>query len=420
VLGTAAVDLGRRSDAEAHAAAAAAAFAAHGDNERAAAAQLLLAQSLRHDGRAAESQAAVERALALVRDAPPSRIKADALVQWSASLMLWTDRFAESAEHARAGLALAEQLGLVPLQVAALNRLGAALSALDGGGLAELERAIELGRGGAAPNEVSGAYMNLGVLLMGSGRLRDIGRLEAEAMAAANRYGVGDSVQLQTSGQTTTNFRRGDWQRAEELIELYRALTPDPLRHRQAWVVSNVAALIALARGDHAAALAYAEEALFLARRVRQRVGRALGTLACVHVERGRQDEAEPLVDELLVLAGQTPNSLRWMGFLDLGWLIHDLGRSERPPVIPFPIWNDPAQAIARGDLVAAADLLAATELVADGAYAGLRAGEQLAALGRHVEARHHLDHALAFHRRVDATAYVERAEAALAVADMT
>src|SRR5262249_2003871 len=154
-----------RSDADVHAAAAAAAFAALGDVDATAQAEILHARVLRGLGRSEDAEAAAERAFALVRDRPPSRVKAAALIGWSAALSISLGRYQEAAECAREGLAIAEQLELVPLQVDALNRLGLALSALDEGGEAELERAVQLGRGGVAPDAMQGAYANLMVAL---------------------------------------------------------------------------------------------------------------------------------------------------------------------------------------------------------------------------------------------------------------
>jgi hypothetical protein len=102
-------------------------------------------------------------------------------------------------------------------------------------------------------------------------------------------------------------------------------------------------------------------------------------------------------------------SSAWWRWMIDLGWLLYDLGRPESPPFTPFPIWNHTGQAIARGDLQGAVELLAATDMLTEEMYARLRAGEQLAAEGRHDEARPHLEHAAAFYGRVGGTAYLER-----------
>src|SRR5262249_13711001 len=217
----------------------------------------------------------------------------------------------------------------------------------------------------------------------------------------------------QTSSRVLCAFNQGEWHRAEALIEQFRLLTRDVTRGD--WHVASVQAQIALARGDDSA-LALAEECLARNRRTSQPFGRFLAALARVHVDQGRPADARPLVDDLVAIGREKPRSLGFGGVLDLGWLIHDLGRPERPPVIPYPVWNDPAQAIARGDLVAAAELLAATVVAGAAASARLRAAEQLAADGRREEAPVHAEPAAAFYRSVDATAYLARAESLLAV----
>jgi hypothetical protein len=99
---------------------------------------------------------------------------------------------------------------------------------------------------------------------------------------------------------------------------------------------------------------------------------------------------------------------------IGLGWLLHDLGRPDPPPLSPRRAWSDPAQAIYRGDFSTAAELLAATDLASEEAYARLRAAEQLAAEGRCAEAQVHAKRAHAFYGPVGATAYLRRADALL------
>jgi hypothetical protein len=174
---------------------------------------------------------------------------------------------------------------------------------------------------------------------------------------------------------------------------------------------------IARARGDDAAALAYAEEYVAIARgwNLYNMLGRAFSMLARVHVDQGRDEHAEPLVAQVLAMTDERGSPwFRWL--IDLGWLLHDLGRPETPPSTPYPVWNDTSHAIARGELAAAAEMLAATDLVSEEAYARLRSAEQLAADGRHADAQVHAERAAAFYRSVDATAYLRRAEALVPV----
>jgi tetratricopeptide (TPR) repeat protein len=415
LLATAEYMLGRW-DVGSRAAAAASTFVACGDLEAATEAEMLATRGFRDRGRGDEAEAASERALALARDLPRSRLKATALIFRGSSLFTVHAHFRESAEHLRQGLALADELGLVSLQVNALAVLGAVLSALGADGVPELERAIALGRGGVDPHNTLVASNHLAQEMFHRGRVRDVAEICAKARAEVEPFGIHIDLQMIAAQESTAAYHLGDWRRAQELIEQYDDLLRETRGHRYHSMILEVQANIARARGDHTAALADAEQARASARRVRyyQRVGGTAATLAVNYVDAGRLDEAKMLVDELLLMTDEEGASLHWRWMLDLGWLLHDLGRSEAPPFCPRPVWNDPAQAIARGDIVGAAELLAATELVAEGAYAHLRAGERLAAEGRQARAQAHAERGAAFYRRVDATAFLERAEALL------
>jgi class 3 adenylate cyclase/tetratricopeptide (TPR) repeat protein len=174
-----------RSSAASSAAAAAAAFRTVGDLGAAADAEMLSARAFGHLGRGDEADAASERGLALVRDAPPSRAKATVLVERSRLLMLRA-RFREAIEVGREGLALAEDLGRIDLQISALVNVGSAMTGLGVGGVPELERAIELGKGGVAPQIVQRAYNNLADEMLAHGRVGEAARLFGEALTESS------------------------------------------------------------------------------------------------------------------------------------------------------------------------------------------------------------------------------------------
>jgi hypothetical protein len=414
LLGTAEYRLGKSTAAE-RASAAAAAFGAIGDAEAAAEAELLVCNSLRYQGRGDDGDAAVERALALVRDRGPSRAKASALIRWAGTLNVGKGRPAEALRFASEGLALAEELGLAPLQVRALSMIGVAQSYVGDGGRRELERAIELGRGGVAPEETQNAYHNLAMLMISDGRVRDADALHAEAMAEVEPFGLLERVQHLTAQQAASAYLLGEWRRAEELLERYDELTTEAQGFTNRWLVPNIRGNIAWARGDRAAAVARARESVAYGRRANQftALARPLPVLARLLLEEGCAEEAAAVTDELVALIDKS-GGIVWRALIDLAWLYHDRGRGEAPPSARGGEWNDPAQAIARGELVAAADLLAATDLVAEEAYARLRAAEQLAAEGQDAEAQVHAEKAATFYGSVDASAYLARAEAVL------
>jgi hypothetical protein len=120
-------------------------------------------------------------------------------------------------------------------------------------------------------------------------------------------------------------------------------------------------------------------------------------------------------VDELLTFTDEGGAALYYAWLIDLGWLLHDLGRKDTLPLSPrAQVWNEVGQAVMRDELVAAAELLAATDMASEEAYARLRAAEQLSSEGRHADAQGQLERALAFYRSVGANAYLRRAEALL------
>jgi hypothetical protein len=262
------------------------------------------------------------------------------------------------------------------------------------------------------------SYMNLGVQLAARGRLREADRLFADATVDVERSGLPESFHAFTAQRAITAFHLGHWGRAQQLSEHYVGLTA-PAQSRNPngdAAISFLSTSIARARGDDAAALAHAEQMLALARgwNYVNMLGRARSVLGCVLVEQGRREEAGPLADELLAMTDQAGNTLWFRWLIDLAWLLRGLGRPERPPFTPHPVWHETAQAIARGDLVAAADLLATTDMKTEEMYARLRAAEYLTAEGRCAEAQLHAEQAAAFYRSVDATAYLQRVEALL------
>jgi tetratricopeptide (TPR) repeat protein len=276
---------------------------------------------------------------------------------------------------------------------------------------------VELGRGGLAPAVVQRAYNNLAEEMVALGRIREAARLYAEARAEVERFGIVAGIRWITPQQAWAAYMLGEWERVDELLGQYLKLLEDSQGHYLEGMMLVMQASMARARGDGAAARSYAGRALAHSREVKdpQALGPALATLARVLVEQGFPDEAGALVDELLELKDESGAALYFSFLIDLGWLVHDLGRADEPLASRrAPLWYEVEDAVTRGDLVGAADLLAATDLRTEEAYARLRAAELLASQGRHAEAQAHLEPALAFYRSVGADAYVSRGETLL------
>jgi DNA-binding SARP family transcriptional activator len=414
LLATAEMNLGE-SRADATAAAAVAAFRALGDVEGATQAELVVGTALLYKGRGDDAVGAHERVLALARDLPASRAKAEALAGSAFIMVISQGRFREAVDVAADCLALSEELALVPFQASALATMGAGHHFLDEAEQAEREltRAIELGRGGVNPDATSWACMALGFEMYSRGRVREAGRWYAAMRDESERFGVLANAQVAVPLQASAAYVVGDWGFAEERLEEYGRTTAAFGGHVSESLANVMRSHIARARGDHALALALAEQSLRHAREAKylNGVGRGLKTVAMLLVDEGRLTEAAVLLDELLAIMATSPPALWWRCLVSIGWLTHDLGRLDPPPVSARRAWSDPAQAISRGDFARAAKLFAATELHSEEAYVRLRLAEQLAGEGR-AEAQLHAERARAFYGSVRATAYLRRAEA--------
>jgi hypothetical protein len=123
-------------------------------------------------------------------------------------------------------------------------------------------------------------------------------------------------------------------------------------------------------------------------------------------LEHGRPDEAVALLEEMNELSEYFGASI------DLGWVLHDLGRPDlMRSEARGGVWADSGALIAGGEIAAAADLLGEKGLHTEEAYARLRVAETLAGAERAAQ----LEPAVAFYRSVGAGWYVRRAEALLA-----
>ncbi len=213
-------------------------------------------------------------------------------------------------------------------------------------------------------------------------------------------------------------YLAGDWARAETLLARFEHHIEQEPGHVLAFVAPFHHALFAEAHGDVAAAEASWARAVELVSVVKepQAVGPTLAAQARFLFGQGRQTEAVELVDEVLTFRDEEGRAQYFPWLIDLGWLLHDLGRGDEMPEARNPgVWADASAALAVGDLAAAAERFEASGFRTEEAYTRLRLGEALAREGRGAEAAIQRDQALGFYREVGATAYVRRSEALLA-----
>jgi class 3 adenylate cyclase/tetratricopeptide (TPR) repeat protein len=387
-------------------------FLAVGDAESAAAVEVEAANWLWNAGRRDDAHSATEHALDLVAGAPPSRVKAAALVE-RARLLMIAGRMAESTEGGLAGLELAEQFGDERLQARALITLGAARDSE-----ADLRRGIAIADRADAFTEFLRGKNNLGEALIQRGELTEVEELYAEAADRIGRVGWVSGLAWIDAQRLTLRYMSGDWPTAEQLLARFSAYLETGGPHVLEFEAWWLRALFAQARGDLEAAAACWDRSLELARVVKdsQSLAPPLCGRARLLLDQGRGDEATAHVDEILTFVDEEGRATYYTWLIDLGWLLHDLGRAEEfPPALHEGIWADVGSAVATGHFAAAADLLGASDFRTDEAYARLRLAERLADEGRLAEAAAQRDRALAFYREVGATAYVRRGEALLA-----
>ncbi len=355
-----------------------------------------------------------QRAEELIAGAEPTRSKAFVLSELARFAMLG-DEDERAVVLSNEALAIADSLGIDNLRAATLNALGVSRVKLgDPGGIADLERAIEITTGNPSPDRVR-AFTNLASTY---GELGDIQRsvaLHEEGLREAERAGTPDMRRWHEAERAWDEYLTGQWSEAQAHAGEFLAVgRPHPMEV----AARIVQAFILLARGEDAAAAADSERVLAVARGVQDAQvllpglafhGHTLYTL-------GRRQEGVALMDELLERVESKPSALRSHWTLPLAYLLTAEGRAEEVHRVAesAPIstrWLEASVAYAAGDFDEAAGILEQMGAIADEARLRLHAAEALVEAGRRPEADVHLQRALAFYRSVGASGYIRLAE---------
>jgi class 3 adenylate cyclase/tetratricopeptide (TPR) repeat protein len=391
-----------------------------GDHEHAARAEILLADS---DWRAGQRDAAdvhLQRAVALVQDIPSSPAKAIVLSEVSRYHMLG-DRFEDAIQIGRQALEMASDLGLDEVRAHALNNIGSARAIVgDIGGIGDLEQSIEISDGISSPESLRG-YNNLFANQVSIGQLDKAAAALRAGLPVAERFGNrGRNARWLRFERLHVAFWEGRWDDALAIIdETFSQAGPEHALTR--WALET-RGRIRLARDDTRGALDDAQASLDRARQAKdpQTLFPALSFAAVASLEDGHVEDAEHLADELLALRPEDHAIPHHNSpLLDLYRVLTALGRSQdlleaakrsaaRTPHV------DAAEALARGDYLAAADIYVTMGSLPAEAYARLCATAHLVDAGRLHEADQQLQSTLAFWRSVNATRYVREAEALL------
>jgi class 3 adenylate cyclase/tetratricopeptide (TPR) repeat protein len=329
----------------------------------------------------------------------------------------------EALRLGEAALALAEALGLAEIRAHALTTVGMAKGNLGDSaeGIADMEQALEIALQ-ANSRVASPIANNLAVQANIGGDFRRADRLYAEAIRLAERFGDAASIRFVQANRIWIDLMFGRWETALRNADAFIAECESGSPHNQEGPVRDYRAAIRWARGDTEAALDDQRRALALAREARGsasfEVLGALALLSASEIELGHLDRARALVDELVPLVrehGPHGTLVRLAPFADeLGVTdsLRDALAQGAGPRASF--WHEVIDLAYAGDLGAAADAFAQTGNLFFEAqlrfYGGLRFLDE----GLRDPGVAELSKALEFFRSVDASYYVERAEAGL------
>ena len=356
-----------------------------------------------------------DRARELAEDAPLSPEKQYVVAQVARFLSL-AGRYAEAQGLAERAIAMAEELGDDELLGDALNTRGMVRASVgDPGWEDDSVRSLELALR-TNSFRAGRAYINYGSHLLDTAG--DVGRADAvtrEGLAFSRRMGFGATALRWSLGNLAdVTYLAGRWDEALELTEQVIAGEP----HYMQQVAFSIRAGIRMARGDSPGAAEDMEKVLRDARAIRdpQALDPALVVAAVVAYRNGELVAANELLDEV----GSSERAAgAWV--VPAALLQHDLGRDVTVAVGQGggqrTRWSEAAQAIADGDLAAAADILERTGARTLEAAVRLRAAQNETDAGRRAEAAEQLAPALAFYREVGASAYLREAEALLVAA---
>jgi DNA-binding SARP family transcriptional activator/class 3 adenylate cyclase len=395
---------------------------AAGDREAAGEAEALLARLARWQGQGEAAMDHSRRAAALLERAGPSRAKTFVLANLAAS-HLESGQPQEAIRVGRQALVLADDLGLDELRAQARNHIGCArVDRGDPGGVADLEQAVAIAVQANSPHSAL-AYSSLAVAVEVFGDLTRGFELEGKGREVAERFGLVHELRRFRISRIFEDYSRGRWDAALHDADAVIAESEAgsvQIDDIDCWLARGQ---IRLARGSLAGALQDAAAAVQLARQTKE--PQNLQTTVAFHARAllvaGRREEAGAHADELLAMLTQQRvlvAELGWSG--ELAIVLQALGRgaelvnfADRVPT-PTP-WLEAATAVAAGEFERAADRYAEIGSLPQEAFARLHAAEQLLAAGQRTEASVQLQQALAFSRKVRASAYLHEAEALLA-----
>jgi class 3 adenylate cyclase/tetratricopeptide (TPR) repeat protein len=390
------------------------ALLAGGDLAGAAEAETLAARVAWTEARGDEVLVHVERAERLAEPLPVSAAKVG--VYTILARLHWLGNREEAARLlADQALEMADELDVDAIRAPLLSMLGTArATAGDLRGLDALEESIaifeRLGSG-----EVSTPYNNLADTLFRLGRLEEARETTNRMSSAQKRFpGSVDWARWNNSQVLRLHYTEGRWEQALELAEQEIARLETGARHYLEPEWRMFRARIRFARGDRAGA---GEDTAVAVDRSResgdaQLTIPSLALHARVRCPSHRSDALEA-ADELLEVCRRSPPGVASEWFTEAALALAALGRpgdvdaiAETAPTMHTP-WLDAGLALGHGRPTGAAEILGSMGALPWEAEARLLAARSGAVAG--------LDEAIAFFRRVSATAFLREAEALIA-----
>lgn len=392
---------------------------AAGDRDRAADAEIGLAEIWWDRGQRDESRVHQAHAEELVRGAS-SRAAAWVLAYVARKRLLAGDA-PEGLELATQALRMAEALELADVRAHALATIGSSKVALgDPSGVRDLEQALKLAIDANAPF-ASVIANNLAVQAVSMFDLRRADRAYDEAPALAERFGNAAGLRWSQGERVVMALLYGRWDEALELADSFIAGCEAGSPHYLEASVRGERALILLGRDDAEEALAEYEHAIALARDAGdpQVVLLTLAAVTYAFEAFERHDDAREFAVEVVALTRSYPQVA--VRSVPLGFLLTRAALEFAPDlrealgVAPPWRWKDIAFACLDRDFVRGAELFSDAGIATWAARYRLRAAEELVAAGRRAEGEAELEKALAFYRSVGATFYINRGEQLLA-----
>jgi class 3 adenylate cyclase/tetratricopeptide (TPR) repeat protein len=393
-----------------------------GDVDRAALAELHIADMAWRSGRGEEARARYDRAASLIDGRPRSRQVAQAKAHLARYLMV-SGRPEDAIRVGREALEVADALDDDEIRTFALNSVGTARVFLgDLEGVDDIEESIEVAERANLPWHSLRGNVNLGVSTFHVGDMRRALEIQRRNLANAEHFAIAGAIDWNRAEVAFDLCAVGDWDGALAIADAELARIEAGTPHYLESQLRHTRARIRQGRGDPEGAIADAERGVEVARGARdpQATLPTSAEYARVLFMSGRLDDSVTIAEEILRTIDPGRPGLEWAWWIvPVAVIFTAVGRADEilalgGEEVPSR-WVTAARAWAAGDLARAADVFEEIGSAPDETYARLREAERLVAAGRRAEAEPFLSRALELSREMGASAFIREAEQLLA-----